>query len=77
MHEYKNPVCKGSFALCTACGSCERCLKESENMTENIKSEGDFIKLKVDDFKKILLCARTCKDDYFIMKHLLSMKPLE
>jgi len=41
------------------------------------KAEGEFIELKVEDFKKLLLCARTCNDDYFIMQNLLDMKPLE
>lgn len=39
------------------------------------KSEGEFIELKVEDFKRLLLCARTCSDDYWIMGRLLEMKP--
>ena len=41
------------------------------------KQEGEFIELKVDDFKKLLLCARTCNDDYYIMRHLLQMEPIK
>ncbi|MDB5996882.1 MAG: hypothetical protein JWP42_4018 [Pseudomonas sp.] len=26
MSEYANPVCRGSWALSTACGLCERCI---------------------------------------------------
>ncbi len=78
MKEYKNLVCKGSYSLGTACGNCERCMEYIENMNrENTKAKGDYIELSVDDFEKLLLCARTCKDDYFIMRNLLAMKPLE
>lgn len=78
MSKYKNPVCRGSYALGTACGKCERCMEQKENMNGEVKkSEGEFIELKVEDFKKLLLCARTCSDDYWIMGRLLEMKPLE
>jgi hypothetical protein len=46
-------------------------------MSEVKKSDGDFIELKVEDFNKLLICARKCKDDFFIMRNLLAMKPLE
>lgn len=46
-------------------------------MSEVKKSDGEFIEIQLEDFKKLLLCARTCKDDYFIMKNLLEMKPIE
>jgi len=41
------------------------------------KAKGDYIELRVEDFNKLLMCARKCKDDYFIMRNLLDMKPLE
>lgn len=45
-------------------------------MSEEIKkSEGEYIELNVDDFKKLLLCARTSKHDYFIMRNILEMNP--
>lgn len=37
----------------------------------------EFTSIKTEDLKKLLLCARTCNDDYFVMRNLLSMKPLE
>lgn len=43
----------------------------------NKKADGDFIEFKVEDFNKLLMCARKCKDDFFIMRNLLAMKPLE
>jgi len=46
-------------------------------MSEVKKAEGDFIELKVEDFKNLLMCARKCKDDFFIMRNLLAMKPIE
>ena len=45
-------------------------------MNEVKKSEGEYIELKVEDFKKLLLCARTVKNDYFIMRNLLEMNPI-
>lgn len=41
------------------------------------KAKGEYIELKVEDFEKLLMCARKCKDDFFIMRNLLAMKPLE
>ena len=72
-------TCKGGYLFGTACGNCDRCTEELAKMSKDEvkKSEGEFIELKVEDFKKLLLCARTCKDDYFIMQNLLTMKPLE
>lgn len=53
-------------------------MKYIKNMnTEIKKAEGEFIELKVEDFKNLLLCARTCSDDYWIMGRLLEMSPLE
>ncbi len=50
MSKYKNPVCRGSFMLGTACGKCERCMEQKENMNGEVKkSEGEFIELKGDD----------------------------
>jgi hypothetical protein len=46
-------------------------------MNEVKKAKGDFIELSVEDFNKLLMCARKCKDDFFIMKNLLAMKPLK
>lgn len=43
----------------------------------NKKADGDYIELRVEDFNKLLMCARKCKDDFFIMRNLLAMKPLE
>lgn len=31
MNKYKNPTCRGSYALGTACGHCERCAEERPN----------------------------------------------
>lgn len=32
--KYKNPVCRGSYALGTACGVCERCLENRPAMPD-------------------------------------------
>lgn len=31
-YSYKNPVCRGSYALGTACGHCERCSEQFKKM---------------------------------------------
>lgn len=33
MSDYSGPVCRGSWALGTACGKCERCLETKPPMT--------------------------------------------
>ena len=46
-------------------------------MSEVKKADGQYIELKVEDFKALLLCARTCKDDYWFMENLLERSPSE
>jgi len=41
------------------------------------KTEGEYIELKVEDFKKLLMLARCCQGDYFTMSKLLSFKNLD
>lgn len=39
MTSYKNPVCRGSYALGTACGICERC-EETKELGKQKKDTG-------------------------------------
>ena len=45
-------------------------------MEKETKEGADMISLKIDEFNKLLLCARTCKDDYYIMKNLLGRETI-
>jgi hypothetical protein len=36
--EFKGAVCKGSYALGSACGNCERCVWERENHPERVSA---------------------------------------
>ena len=48
MSEYKNPVCRGSYMLGTACGRCERCIEENPvSKIEALKSENQSLRAEM------------------------------
>lgn len=58
--KYSQPVCRGSYALGTACGRCERCMEDRERlltMPPSPDERGDF-KKRCDELQAILNDAR-------------------
>lgn len=52
MSEYKNPVCRGSYMLGTACGRCERCIEENPvSKIEALKSENQSLRAEIGTLK--------------------------
>jgi hypothetical protein len=54
MTKYKNNVCRGAYALGTACGHCEKCMSELEKMcvgdSKKYKDKLNYIKNKRNQF---------------------------